>query len=73
MKRITSAVLTCWPPARRPLRASRPRAVRRACRRQDCNADGLQDLVGRPATAELGAEALRRSSRGRCAGSARTA
>ena len=28
---------------------------------RDCNADGQQDLVGRPATAELGAEALRRS------------
>lgn len=28
---------------------------------QDCSVDGLQDLVGRPATAELGAEALRRS------------
>ena len=28
---------------------------------RDCNTDGLQDLVGRPATAELGAEALRRS------------
>ena len=26
-----------------------------------CNADGLQDLVGRPATQALGAEALRRS------------
>ena len=26
-----------------------------------CNADGLDDLVGRPATQELGAEALRRS------------
>ena len=28
---------------------------------QDCNVEGLHDLVGRPATAELGAEALRRS------------
>ena len=28
---------------------------------EDCNADALQDLVGRPATAELGAEALQRS------------
>jgi len=28
---------------------------------QDCNAEGLHDLVGRPATAELGAEALQRS------------
>jgi hypothetical protein len=26
-----------------------------------CNAEGLQDLVGRPATAELGADAQRRS------------
>lgn len=26
-----------------------------------CNAEGLSDLVGRPATQELGAEALRRS------------
>ena len=26
-----------------------------------CEADGLADLVGRPATADLGAEALRRS------------
>lgn len=26
-----------------------------------CNAEGLGDLVGRPATQELGAEALRRS------------
>jgi hypothetical protein len=26
-----------------------------------CSAEGLQDLVGQPATSELGAEALRRS------------
>lgn len=26
-----------------------------------CNADGLQDMVGRPATAELGADAQQRS------------
>ena len=26
-----------------------------------CNADGLRDLVGQPATSEIGAEALRRS------------
>lgn len=28
---------------------------------QTCNADGLDDLVGKPGTAELGADALKRS------------
>ena len=62
MKRITAAVLILLaacasttegePPAGGP---AEPAAG------QECNADGLQDLVGRPATAELGAEALQRS------------